>query len=69
MGQDTRSRIITAVERDGLAPTAARLGTSRTGLASYLFGSARKGTALVIESNVSALGEGNPRSASTGTNG
>jgi hypothetical protein len=55
MSQDTKTVILAAVKRDGVAPTAKKLGTSRTGLTSYLTGTARDGTSLLIETRAGRL--------------
>jgi lambda repressor-like predicted transcriptional regulator len=52
-----RKAIQAAVNRDGLLPTARRLGVVRSTLASYLARSCREGTALLVESRAERLTE------------
>ena len=47
--EDIRGQISALVKRQGLYPTARMLSTSREALGSYLAGSARAGTTLLIQ--------------------
>jgi hypothetical protein len=58
--EDARSRVERAVRHDGAAAVARRLGASRAGVLSYVAGTARQGTALLIESRVDRLGPATP---------